>query len=76
MSTTTTTINPGQTAFDVAIAQYGSIEAIGWLLTDNDYSGEFILGAISQEGQVLALREATLNKAVVNYFANRPNTTY
>jgi hypothetical protein len=72
----TAKIQPGQTVWDVALAKYGSIAAIGWLMQDNDYAGEFILGSVEQEEQTLKIREEVVDQSIVDYLAPRQNTTY
>jgi hypothetical protein len=72
----TITGRPGQTAFDIALQQYGSVEGIRWLLEDNPINGGLIVVPQTVTGETIAIREGQYkNKKVVDYFT-KPVVTY
>lgn len=73
---TQATIRSGQSAWDIALQEYGSIEAIAWMMADNNISGEFVVGDLEQEGQVLKIRDEVVNQSITDYFESRQITTY
>lgn len=59
------TVREGQSAFDIAIQEYGSIEGIAWLLEDNQDIG-LNLNSNIRPGTELIIRNAVINQAVVD----------
>lgn len=60
---------PGQTVFDIALQQYGSLEGLRWLLEDNEINGQQIVVPETVTGQTITIREGQYkNKKVVDYY--------
>lgn len=57
-------VKRNQTLFDIALEQYGNVEAVVWLVEDNQLNG--VTDNI-WEGQELKLRAAVMNQRMVNY---------
>lgn len=55
-------IKYGQSLFDIAIQEYGSVEGVFWLVEDNNLSG--IVDNV-YEGDTLNVRETIINKQVI-----------
>lgn len=67
---------PGQTALDIALKHYGSLEGLRLLMEDNEIGGENILTASDLEGEEIKIRKGVvINKSVADYFANREIVT-
>jgi hypothetical protein len=77
MSTTKTiTGKPGQTAFDIALQEYGSVEGLRWLMEDNTINSQQIVVPQTVTGETLVIRKDTYkNKKVVDYYS-KPVVTY
>lgn len=67
---------PGQTAFDVALQEYGDIAGLRWLMNDNQQNGYLLVISPNVTGFTLNIRKNTfINKKVVDYY-KKPVTTY
>lgn len=67
---------PGQTAFDIVLENYGSLETgLRWLLEDNAINNQFAVVPETVNGQVLKIREDFVNKSVIDYYT-KPVVTY
>lgn len=64
-------VRQGQSIFDIALQYYGSIEAVQWLITDNNID----LNASLEVGRQLTIRNEVYNQAVVDYFKNKTITS-
>ena len=72
-----TTTQKGQTAFDVILQKYGSLDGgIAFLLEDNTISNELPLGDVHIEGQTLKIRATIIDQSIVDYHSNKILTTY
>lgn len=52
----------GQSLFDIALQYYGSIEAVFWIVEDNNLNG--IVDNVF-EGDLLQIRDTVMNKQIV-----------
>ena len=52
----------GQSLFDIALQYYGSIEAVFWIVEDNNLNG--IVDNV-YEGDTLQIRDTVMNKQIV-----------
>lgn len=60
---------PGQTAFDIALQYYGSVEGIRYLLEDNEVDGQFVVVQETLSGERVEIREdIIINKKVTSYY--------
>lgn len=67
---------PGQTAFDVALQYYGSVEGLRKLLEDNTINNEFVVVPETVTGQTISIRDdEIINKKVTDYYT-KPVVSY
>ncbi|HMN90463.1 MAG TPA: hypothetical protein PKD70_06220 [Saprospiraceae bacterium] len=68
---------PGQTAFDIAIKQYGAVEGIRFLLEDNTISNQFVVVPETLQGLTISIREnQIINQRVTSYYGGKPVVSY
>lgn len=60
------TVRSQQTIWDLALQVYGASEGAAWLAEDNTLDGWMV-----EVGMVLKVRDAVLNRDVVNYYASK-----
>jgi hypothetical protein len=60
------TVLPDQTLIDVCIQEYGSLEALKWLLADNPD----VIDTEKPEGLKLLIRADIYDESIVDYFEN------
>lgn len=60
------TVLPDQTLQDIAIQEFGSLEALSWLLEDN----QDVLDIEKPEGKKLLIRPQVYDQSIVDYFEN------
>ncbi|HSW64988.1 MAG TPA: hypothetical protein VLH56_17000 [Dissulfurispiraceae bacterium] len=60
------TVKTGQTAFDIALQEYGHPEGVLWLSDDNNLDGLQLAS-----GQELIIRAELIDRDVVNFFKNK-----
>jgi len=60
------TVKTGQTAFDIALQEYGHPQGVLWLSEDNNLDALEVT-----PGQELLLRDEVMERSVVTYFKNK-----
>ena len=60
------TVKTGQTAFDIALQEYGHVQAVLWLSEDNELDALEVT-----PGQQLLIRDEVMDRDVVNFFRNK-----
>jgi hypothetical protein len=67
---------PGQTAFDIALQEYGDVEGIRFLLEDNTVSTQFVVVPETLQGLTIRIREGEIiNQKVTSYY-RKPVVSY
>jgi hypothetical protein len=71
-------VQPGQTIFDLAIQHYGDLAGVRYLLEDNVFDGEMLVGNIADvEGLTVYIRDGVvINQKVVDYHKSKTIVTY
>lgn len=70
-------LKPGQTILDLALQQFGSLEGIDYLIEDNDYEGNLIVGDIEVEDQEIKIRaDSVIDQTVVEQHSNNVIASY
>lgn len=70
-------VQVGQTAYDVILQQYGSLDGgIAFLLEDNTIGDELPFGDLDIEEQTLKIRDTVVDQSVVDYHSNKIITTF
>lgn len=68
MAGKTITVRNGQTIYDIAIQEYGSIDGTRLLLADNPTLG---YSSVLQAGSLLKIKSKPLNKSVVSFYESQ-----
>lgn len=71
------TVQEGQTVFDICLQNYGSLDGLVYLMQDNVFDGETVLGNVDIEGKELLIREDSIvNQTIVDYYSNKVLTSF
>lgn len=65
------TVRSGQTIWDIALQVYGAPEGALWLMEDNELNGWDV-----SVKQVLRVRDAVLDRDIVNHYLNKEKGGY
>lgn len=73
----TAKLKPGQTIFDIALEQYGSLEGLEYLIEDNDYEGKLIIGDVDLDDEDIIIRDdSVIDQTIVDYHSNTVLVSY